>query len=275
MYMFWAIILVAIILVLTVVAISYYATRQATCTVIIFNDPPEDSMENLTHSEQAMMKQFSSEDFRISPSASGGGGPRFSGGGGGGGGGGHHWHDGGGGGGWSGGWSWPWWREWPDYYWRRPWRTGFWQMYPEYVPTYPLTYYTNDWVAPVTRYTVRIGVKGANHPAYGKGSELGYMISGAFQQGGCGQSGATIELERGKTYEFDVYTGSDCVTGEPRDEPFYFTTDPEGGRRIGDVFSTAPIVNGVLRFTVSDAVPNKFYYQSSKHPNVGGYVYVK
>lgn len=268
------VIVVAALFIVGIIIALINGRKPMKCHVMLFEQPPVDSMDNLTESEQYMIKTFSNEDFRVSPSASSGG-PRFSGGGGpssggggwSGGGGGHH-----GGGGRSGGGGGGWWG-WPDYYWQRPWRVPLWQMYPEYIPTYPLTYYTDEWTTPITRYTVRIGPKSDENPFKGKGSDVGFMIS-AGPSSGCGTSGARLNLKRGKTYEFDIYTSKDCVTGEARDDAFYFTTDPTGGKRVGDIFATEPITNGVLRITIADETPNQFYYQSSKNPNVGSVVFV-
>jgi hypothetical protein len=91
---------------------------------------------------------------------------------------------------------------------------------------------------------------------------------------GCGTSGARLDLQYGQTYEFDVYTGRDCVTGQPRDEPFFFTTDPNGGNRAGDIFNVNPTVNGTVRITITENIPSQFYYQSTNSSDVGGYVIV-
>lgn len=202
----------------------------------------------------------------------GGGGGGFGGGGRGGGGGGF-----GGPGGWSGrsgkwhGGSWPW-RSWPRNYWSRPWSTSWWEVYPD-VWTYPLTYYTDDWVPPVGRYSVRIGPKGPLHSFKGKGSKSGFMIKSGGDTG-CGSSGGTLELLRGQTYEFDIYTSKDCVTGENHNQPFFFTRDPSGGSKSGDIFDIPPTVNGTIRITITDDVPSQFYYQSSTDKFVGGYVFI-
>ena len=70
------------------------------------------------------------------------------------------------------------------------------------------------------------------------------------------------------------YSKLNKVTGETRDVPFFFTTDPNGGSRTGDVFNIAPTSNGTIRFTASRDVPSKFYYQSTRDKNVGGLVLV-
>ena len=136
-----------------------------------------------------------------------------------------------------------------------------------------MSYYDDYWVAPIQRFTIRIGPKSDRHPFIGKGSDLGYMITAGAGRG-CGTSGARLDLQYGQTYEFDIYTSRDCVTGEPHNEPFFFTTDPNGGARVGEIFDINPTVNGTIRITVTENVPSQFYYQSTNDPDVGGYVFV-
>ena len=141
------------------------------------------------------------------------------------------------------------------------------------IYTHPNSFYDTYWEPPIERFTVRIGPKGDRHPFYGMGSDLGYMISSGASRG-CGTSGAQLNLRVGRTYEFDVYTSKDCVTGEKRNEPFFFTTDPEGGARVGDIFNVRPTVNGTVRLTITDNLPRKFFYQSINDSFVGGHVFV-
>ena len=89
---------------------------------------------------------------------------------------------------------------------------------------------------------------------------------------GCGTSGARLDLEYGRTYEFDVYTSQDCVTGQSRNQPFFFTTDPDGGSRAGEIFNINPTRNGTIRITITENLPKQFYYQSTNGKQVGGYV---
>ena len=223
--------------------------------------------------ELAQLQELSGEieDFRISRGGGGGGmGSRGGGGGMGsrGGGGGMGGRGRGGRGSWGGGRGG--WGRWPRRHYARPWRSAWWRAYP-YVYTYPLTYYNVDWVPPVERFSIRIGPKTPQHPFYNRGSDLGYMITQGTGTG-CGVSGARLDLYRGRTYEFDVYTTRDCVTGQTRDQPFFFTTDPNGGSANGALFAITPTVNGTIRITITDNLPQIFYYQSTEDPNVGGYV---
>jgi len=133
--------------------------------------------------------------------------------------------------------------------------------------------------SPLKRYLIRLSPKSDENPNQNKGYDKAYSISeGGYLSNSLnscsGTSGARLDLKRGKTYEFDIYTSKDCVTGEEESEPFFFTTDPEGGSESGKVFNVKPTVNGTLRITIEDETPAKFYYQSSKHKFVGGPVYI-
>jgi hypothetical protein len=163
------------------------------------------------------------------------------------------------------------WRPWPIRHYARPWRSYLWRTWPNNVYTYPLTYYTYNWSPPVQRFTIRIGPKGDNHPFAGKGSDLGYMIAAGTGYG-CGTSGAYLQLKYDQPYEFDIYTSKDCVTGETHNQPFFFTTDPEGGSANGAILSVQPTVNGTIRVTFPRSLSDKFYYQSTNGEYVGGYV---
>lgn len=165
------------------------------------------------------------------------------------------------------------WSPWPQRVSRRPWLTNLWRTYPQSIRTFPSTYYTADWTPPAQRFSVRIGPKGPNHPFFGKGSNLGYMIT-TGEGIGCGASGARLELRYGLTYEFDVYTVNDCVTGQRRNDPFFFTTDPEGGSENGNIFNLRPTSNGTIRITITKNLPQKFYYQSTNSKYVGGQVFL-
>jgi hypothetical protein len=167
----------------------------------------------------------------------------------------------------------PGWRRWPNRYWGRPWVTNRWLRYPQYVYTYPLTNYTTEWVEPIERFTIRIGKKTAEHPFYEEGSKYGYLItSGTPTNGACGTSGAQLRLKYGSTYEFDIYTEKDCITGEEVSEPFYFTTNSIGGSTVGSLFNINPTINGTIRIHIANNLPRQFYYQSTQSKKVGGYV---
>ena len=79
----------------------------------------------------------------------------------------------------------------------------------------------------------------------------------------------TLKLIKGKTYLFDI----DAIG-----HPFYFTTNSVGGQGNKDsLMGLDEIVTdkGIISFTVRENLPNKFYYQCQKHPNMGSNVIIK
>lgn len=162
-------------------------------------------------------------------------------------------------------------RRFPRMFRRRPWKTYWWRTYPSYIQTYPLTFYDDAWEVPVERFSIRIGPKSFENPdAGGK-----YLVTKGSATN-CGVPGADINLIYGNSYEFDIFTSIDCITGQIRNEPFVFTTHPISGEESEDypVFNLKPTVNGVIKFTVTNDTPQKFYYQSTNGSGVGGTVYV-
>jgi hypothetical protein len=145
--------------------------------------------------------------------------------------------------------------------------------YYDYDYDYDYPGYRYNVTPAVQKFSVRIMDKENTHPYNGRGSRKGFSIIGDVG-GNCGVSGATLNLQKGVTYEFDIFTSRDCVTGEYINEPFFFTTDPEGGSELKNVFNVKPIVNGVLRITPDDTTPSRFFYNSSKGRFVGGNVVI-
>lgn len=162
-------------------------------------------------------------------------------------------------------------RRFPKQFRRRPWKTYWWRSYPTYVQTYPLTFYDDSWEVPVERFSIRIGPRSFENPDV----ESKYLVSKGNMIG-CGISDAVIDLIYGHSYEFDIFTSIDCITGKRRMEPFIFTMDSDGGKDADEysVFNVKPTINGVIKFTVTNDTPQKFYYQSINGNDVGGVVYV-
>lgn len=162
----------------------------------------------------------------------------------------------------------------------RPWRRHtHWTSYPHsYYPYYSYYYpYTYSWYSEETaagRFVVKISPKSENNPTLNHGSDKAFSISTTGID--CGVSGARLDLQRNRTYEFDIYTQTDCVTGEPENEPFIFTTDPDGGEDAYSkrVFDVSPTTNGTIRVKIGSTVPAIFYYQSTNNPLVGGKVFI-
>jgi len=191
--------------------------------------------------------EYSSEPQQEQFNGGGRGGGR-----GGGGRGGHRWR----------GLSWPW-TTWPLQLYSRPYY---------YYVNYP---YTSIWNYPSAKYSIRLGPKSNNHPFTGQGSNLGFTITSGISNECSISSGSTITFQRGITYEFDIYTKRNCITGEETDEPFFFTMDPHGGSRAGNIFNVSPTSNGTMRITITATTPSQFYYQSTNNAFVGGRVMVQ
>lgn len=247
-----------IILAIIIICIVYKLYSRPTNVILVeYDDPPDDTETDLSQNEI--------EQFRIHRSGGGGGGGEGGGGGGGGGGrgGGGRGGRGGGrggsrGGGRGGRMFWPWRRGGRGRYRRRPWRSYWWRAAP-YLYDYPIyDYYT--YYLPIQRYTVRVG-----------GDNFLLAEGGAR---GCGTPDANLYLQYGQTYEFDIYTGTDCINGDLRREPFYFTTDSDGGEYTNPVFNVAPTTNGTIRITLTNDLPRMFYYQSTNSRGIGGKVFV-
>jgi len=80
----------------------------------------------------------------------------------------------------------------------------------------------------------------------------------------------TIKLMRGVYYEFKNESA----------EPLYFTSDAHGGHGAPGSLAKSRkdfkgLANGSIFFIVTDDLPDKFYYQSAKHPDMGGEVIIR
>jgi hypothetical protein len=95
--------------------------------------------------------------------------------------------------------------------------------------------------------------------AYGDRNEIGvaYAIDGAV--------GRTLELERGRTYEFEL---GDSVEGHP----FYVATTPEGGgaNEYTEGVENGGVQSGSVYFTPPEGAPGSLYYQCDFHVYMGG-----
>lgn len=102
-----------------------------------------------------------------------------------------------------------------------------------------------------------------------------------------GKAGKTIHVDEGESYTFNVNVpqqgGLPIFGGIP--DHFYFTADPQGGRRGQQADSPfydplplpgspQPIGNGSMTLRVDSSYPPIFYYQSKGHPCMG-YMVIK
>jgi hypothetical protein len=79
-----------------------------------------------------------------------------------------------------------------------------------------------------------------------------------------GEVGATITLERGKTYAFDLGNGVDP------NHPFYVGTTAEGGGSGAYRDNPALKTTGTVTFTVPSDAPNSLFYVCDNHVYMGG-----
>lgn len=84
-----------------------------------------------------------------------------------------------------------------------------------------------------------------------------------------GMKAPKIQLRRGVYYEFK----NEC------DEPLYFSTDSHGGHDApGNLAKHKKgfkgLSKGTIFFIVTDDIPDRFYYQSGNHSDMGGEIHV-
>jgi len=110
-----------------------------------------------------------------------------------------------------------------------------------------------------TTFTVDVALKTSAHPTFGMGHAEGYRIDGV--------EGATLQLERGVTYTFQM-EGVSVV------HPFYISTDEAGGfpfigEYVEGVINSGATGNEILEFTPPMSAPNLLHYQCGNHPFMG------
>lgn len=112
---------------------------------------------------------------------------------------------------------------------------------------------STDPSVPIDPHVV-VAPKTAQHPNYGKGSPLGYVVDGV--------QGRALALKYNQVYQFEFLNA---------DHPLYFTTSDKGG-------SGAPgrIPGSITPFTIPTLVtfhpaiyPQNFYYQCALHEYMG------
>jgi len=106
-------------------------------------------------------------------------------------------------------------------------------------------------------FRVRVAEKTRNHPWYGKGSSLCYVIDG--------EESKELRLMRGAQYRFSL---------EAEGHPFYLSSSEEGAGEGSLMGMMKPVERGNLDILVSSELPERMYYQCHRHLYMGGRVRV-
>lgn len=109
-------------------------------------------------------------------------------------------------------------------------------------------------------FSVTVENKEPNHPNFGRGATLGFVVDG--------QPGKELALSRGVTYTFAVRTGLQ--------HDFYFTTSPigHGAGTVTEGVVGQFIYNGDAQFTPAATTPPVMYYACRNHKYMGGKIHV-
>jgi hypothetical protein len=109
-----------------------------------------------------------------------------------------------------------------------------------------------------TNIVVTVATKDSNHIYHGSGSDNGYKLDGVFAP--------FVKLEPGNTYRFDQSEGTNAT------HPLLFYLDAAKN----NTYSTGVTTNGTpgssgayTQIVVSDATPQRLYYQCSSHALMG------
>ncbi len=102
--------------------------------------------------------------------------------------------------------------------------------------------------------------KTGDHPAFGRGTDVGFVVNG--------KEGADVVVTRGEAYKFEVDTGVQ--------HDFYLTTNPAGWG-VGAYTNSVEgqfIYKGTVDFKPDAETPDLLYYQCRNHKYMGGKIYV-
>ena len=105
-------------------------------------------------------------------------------------------------------------------------------------------------------FTITVGTKTPEHPFYGKGHDIGFIVDGV--------PGKELVLERGKTYKIVVNTN-------PKHDVYISTKDIGwGSTPWTDGVEGMYTYKGTITFTPNDKTPDVLYYSCRNHPFMGG-----
>jgi hypothetical protein len=109
-------------------------------------------------------------------------------------------------------------------------------------------------------FVISVGEKNSNHPFFGKGHVMGFVVNGV--------QGKPLVLERGKTYTFDVRT-------DPKHDVYISRKAIGwGGAPYAEGVTGAYTYNGTMTFTPGKDTPDSVYYACRNHPYMGGVIHV-
>lgn len=125
------------------------------------------------------------------------------------------------------------------------------------IPSKPRTVVANR---TPREFTITVEKKNPNHPNYGRGHEIGFVVDGV--------QGEELVLTRGVTYVFHVRTNVQ--------HDFYFTTSPRGrgAGTVADGVMGQFTYKGDVTFTPTASTPDVMYYECRNHPFMGGKIHV-
>lgn len=114
-----------------------------------------------------------------------------------------------------------------------------------------------------TTFNVSVATKTAEHPYFGQGEAVGYVVDGV--------QGKEVVVMRGATYVFQM-------NNVPEMHPFYITTSAIGAGAdpyTDGVTGNGAVGNQTLTFTPSSSAPDLLYYQCGFHSNMGWRIVVQ
>ncbi|MBL1275553.1 MAG: hypothetical protein COB30_005660 [Ectothiorhodospiraceae bacterium] len=109
-------------------------------------------------------------------------------------------------------------------------------------------------------FVVTVAAKQPDHPAYGKGHPMGFLVNGV--------SGKELVVERGQSYRFDISTN-------PKHDVYLSKKAIGwGGAPYSTGVEGAYTYKGTMVFKPGKESPNKLYYACRNHPYMGAVIHV-
>lgn len=109
-------------------------------------------------------------------------------------------------------------------------------------------------------FVVTVGLKEANHPSYGKGHAMGFLVDGV--------SGKELVVERGKTYTFEI------ATDAKHDVYLSKKAVGWGGAPFAKGVEGDYTYKGTMTLKVDENTPDELFYACRNHPYMGAKIHV-